>query len=111
MRPPPVLVELNNPTQQRKVLTAAKNLANASEKCLRKLYINRDLTPDEQHCLKIKKSECWHLNQKLNDQDSEGRRFDTDKKGIEYYYAIRGGSICTIARTGDKKGKPFTMAK
>ena len=96
-RPPLVLVEFNDAAEQMKVLSCAKKLAEAEEQSLKKINISRDLTPDEQNALVLTKKKCWVMNQKLPNEDSQGRHFGTDKDGAKYYFGIRGSLILPIS--------------
>jgi len=102
-RPPLVLVEFNDATEQNKVINSARKLAEDAN--LKKLYISRDLTPDEQKALAMTKKKCWESNQELEHTDDQGRKYGKDKEGTEYYYGIRSGLVQTICKNGEKMGR------
>jgi len=102
-RPPLVLVEFNDATEQNKVINSARKLAEDAS--LKKLYISRDLTPDEQKALAMTKKKCWESNQELEHTDDQGRKYGKDKEGTEYYYGIRSGLVQTICKNGEKMGR------
>jgi hypothetical protein len=98
-----VLVEFNDATEQNKVINSARKLAEDAS--LKKLYISRDLTPDEQKALAMTKKKCWESNQELEHTDDQGRKYGKDKEGTEYYYGIRSGLVQTICKNGEKMGR------
>jgi len=67
-RPPLVLVEFNDSTEQSKVINSARKLAKDTS--LKKLYISRDLIPDEQKALP-KTKKCWESSQELQFTDEQ----------------------------------------